>query len=566
MSRDSRTVTRDRAPHAVQGLAQGPWELWHESKRLGRLPKIVYGGGDAAICHRTTGSNDEECIVRSTGTRSTHEHWQQWCRKAAPNAVYKQPLEARILIQKLAFSFPPCGGRMLRARHFLAFLIILASTIFLTNCASTSNSNSSNGGKGTGTTSGSGSSASGAGSSSSGSGSGSSGNAGSGSSSSGAGSGGSGQSAPGFGVGTGASGQNTAARFLYANPLPGGGPYAAVVQSNGTLKATQQGSANTLNPMTMAIDSSGTFLFQTTQETSGSTQVGVFVYKIDRTTGSPGVSVDSFTAGVPFYSDVVDQQGKFLYAFGGQGVYAFSIDPSTGTLTALAGSPFVASTPSSPGYAQPATLMAIDQTNKYLYVSTSKGIYAYSIDQTAGTLTAITGSPFGAAVTGSWAIAVTPTNSYLYQLQASSSASIYAYSVNQTSGVLTPVSGSPFNAGTCGTVVPAGTVGVPGPDNMTIASAGKFMYDNCGIYSINESTGAIAQVSNQGPGDWPVIDPTGDFLWAITGDQTSCFHCDQGVTTYSVNPTTGMLTPVPNSFLFLTNSEVGAVDSLAITK
>lgn len=92
------------------------------------------------------------------------------------------------------------------------------------------------------------------------------------------------------------------------------------------------------------------------------------------------------------------------------------------------------------------------------------------------------------------------------------------------------------------------------------------MYDNCGIYSIDESTGAIAQVSNVGPGDWPVISPTGDFLWAITSDQQACFHCDYDVETYQVNADTGALTPVPNSYLFLTNSEVGAVDSLAITK
>jgi 6-phosphogluconolactonase (cycloisomerase 2 family) len=319
--------------------------------------------------------------------------------------------------------------------------------------------------------------------------------------------------------------------------------------------------------MTIAVDPTGSFLFQTSQETFDGTPSGIFVYKIDRATGSPGAAVDSYTAAnVSFYDDVVDQQGKFLYAYGGQGVYAFTIETSTGTISPVPGSPFAAATTSSPGYVQAATLMALDQTNKFLYVSTSKGIYAYTIDQSTGALALIAGSPFGVSVAGSWTVAITPTNSYLYQLQSSSSASIYAYSVNQTSGVLTPVSGSPFSAGTCGSMVPAGTIGIPGPDNMTIASAGKFMYDNCGIYSIAESTGAITQVSSQGPGDWPVIDPTGDFLWALTGDQTSCFHCDEGVTTYSVNPTTGALTPVPNSFLFLTNSEVGAVNSLAITK
>ena len=92
------------------------------------------------------------------------------------------------------------------------------------------------------------------------------------------------------------------------------------------------------------------------------------------------------------------------------------------------------------------------------------------------------------------------------------------------------------------------------------------MYDNCGIYSIDKTSGALTVVSSQGPGDWPVIDPSGDFLWAITGDQQSCFSCDVGVTTYQVDSNTGALTAVPNSFLLLTNTQVGDVDSLAITK
>jgi 6-phosphogluconolactonase (cycloisomerase 2 family) len=165
-----------------------------------------------------------------------------------------------------------------------------------------------------------------------------------------------------------------------------------------------------------------------------------------------------------------------------------------------------------------------------------------------------------------WAIVITPNNSYLYERDSQDTKNIFAYSIDQTTGVLAAISGSPFSSGACGTMVAPGTIGIPGPDNMTIASAGKFMYDNCGIYSLSASTGAITQVSGSGPGDWPVIDPTGTFLWALTGDQEACFSCDIGVTTYSVDANTGALTPVPNSFLLLTNTEVGSVDSLAITK
>lgn len=374
-----------------------------------------------------------------------------------------------------------------------------------------------------------------------------------------------GQAVPGYGEGTGASGQTSAAKFLYANPLPGGGPYAADIQSNGTLTAKHGGSATNLDPETLAIDPTGSFIFQTAVGNGGA-QGGIFVYAINRSDGSLGTASGSYLANQALYADIVDNQGKFLYALGTAGVYAFSIQSGTGALTPVAGSPFAAAGASSASFPTPATLMMVDQTNQFLYVSTSGGISGYTIDQSTGALTAIAGSPFGADVTKGWAIVITPNNSYLYERTSQDTKNIYAYSIDQTTGALAAIGGSPFSTATCGTMVKPGTIGVPGPDNMTIASAGKFMYDNCGIYALSASTGAITQVSGSGPGDWPVIDPTGSYLWALTGDQEACFSCDIGVTTYSVDASTGALTPVPNSFLLLTNTEVGSVDSLAITK
>jgi 6-phosphogluconolactonase len=433
---------------------------------------------------------------------------------------------------------------MHRLEKLFAFIILLTTAILLTSCGGVSTGKSGNSG------------ASGSGSGSSGSGSG----GGSGSGSSGA------QTVPGYGEGIGASGQTSAPKFLYANPLPGGGPYAASIGNNGILTLTTGGSANNIDPETLAIDPSGSFVFQTAVGYNGGTQGGIFVYPINRSNGSLGNAIGSYLTGQTLYADVVDNRGRFLYALGTNGVYAFSTQTGTGVLTPVPGSPFAAAGASSAGFPTPATLMAVDQTNRFLYVSTSAGISAYTLDQNTGQLTAIAGSPFGADVSKPWTIVITPNNSYLYELQSQDDKNVYAYSIDQTSGVLTPITGSPFSAGSCGTMVAPGTVGIPGPDNMTIASAGKFKYDNCGIYSIDESTGAITQVSSSGPGDWPVISPTGDFLWAITGDQEACFNCDIGITTYQVDANTGALTRVPNSFVLLTNSEVGSVDSLAITK
>lgn len=421
---------------------------------------------------------------------------------------------------------------MHRLEKFFALIILFATVIFLTNCGGVSTGKSGNSGNTSGLGSGSGT----------------------------------GKAVSGYGEGIGASGQTSAPMFLYANPLPGGGPYAASIANSGTLTLTTGGSANNLDPETLAIDPSGSFIFQTAVGFNGGKQGGIFVYAINRSNGSLGNAIGSYLTGQTLYADVVDNKGKFLFALGTTGVYAFSIQSGAGVLSPVPGSPFAAAGASSASFPQPATLMAVDQTNKFLYVSTSGGISGYTIDQNTGQLTVVAGSPFGTNVIKPWTIVITPTNSYLYQLQSQDDKNIYAYSINQTSGALTAVAGSPFTAGTCGSMVAPGTIGIPGPDNMTIASAGKFMYDNCGIYSLDESTGAITQVSSSGPGDWPVISPTGDFLWAITGDQQACFHCDIGITTYQVDANTGALTPVPNSFLLLTNSEVGSVDSLAITR
>jgi 6-phosphogluconolactonase (cycloisomerase 2 family) len=434
---------------------------------------------------------------------------------------------------------------MVRIHQLVSILILLIAALFLSNCggAGSMRLSSPTGAAGTtGTPSGSGS----------GSGSGSSSGSGTGSS----------NSIPGFGEGTGAAGQTSAAHFLYADPVPGGGPFAQAIQSNGTLTPANSVLANNQDPQTMAIDPSGSFLYQTALEFNNA-QGGIFAYTIDRSSGSlTQISGSPYLANISFFSDAVDQRGKFLFAQGPNGVYAFSITPATGGLTQVPGSPFSSPTPTIV-FTQPANRMGVDQTNNFLYVSTNGGIVGYTINQSSGQLTAIAGSPFGADVNNPFAIVVAPSNKFLYETHSANDTNLYGYSIDQTTGALTPLAGSPFNKGQCGT----NTVSTSGsPDNMTIASAGKFLYlANCGTYSIDPNSGALAQVSNFVPGDWPVIDPTGDFLWALT-QQEPCFHCEIGVTTYQVDPNTGGLTAVPNSFFSMTNSEVGSVTSLAITK
>ena len=399
------------------------------------------------------------------------------------------------------------------------------------------------------------------------------------SSASGPGSGGPGQPVSHFGAGTGASGQTAAAKFLYATVAPSGTPNALITHSDGTLTLQGPGMVNSGGAQTMAIDPTGTFFYETSvfaSQISGPTiPGGIWAFTINRSDGLLTAGAGSpYLSNLNFYSDVIDQKGKFLYAHGPLGVYAFSIQSGTGELTQIAGSPFASAGPFVLSATQPVNRMAIDQTNHFLYVSTTAGIAGFSVNQSTGELSSLAGSPFGSNVTNPAAIVITPDNQFLYETGTppgnnfANDGNLYGYGLNKTTGALTPLSGSPFGVGQCGGGSAQGVPGKGGaPDNMTIASQSKFLYlSHCGTYSINATTGALMQVSSVVPGDWPVMDPTGNLLWAITVQPGCQMSCNVGVSAYQVDQNTGDLTAVPNSMVVLANYQFGTVESLAITK
>jgi 6-phosphogluconolactonase (cycloisomerase 2 family) len=411
-------------------------------------------------------------------------------------------------------------------------LAILVVTIQLTNCGGSASPATQGAPSSSGTSASSGPASSGSGSGGSGTG------PGSGSS-----------SAPGgFAGGTGASGQSSAAQFLYAAPVPNGGPISTRInQQNGTLASIRNPPATPgINPMMLAIDPTGTYLYETSEN-------GIWAYTLNRQSGELTLITGSpYEGSQPLVAITVDQSGKFVYATGNTGVWGYSIQAG-GQLKGIAGSPFPTAAPSN--QFGPSNNLAIDQSDKFLYVTASPGIFAFTIDSNTGRLAAIGGSPFKAG-NAPLSLVITPSNKFLYESNLNDPTT-YGYSIDQNTGVLAEISGSPFK--TRDGVAPLA-------DNMTIAVAGKFLYiANRGTFSVDANTGALARVSSFLPGDWPVISPTGNFLWAITTDQ-NCWHCDIGVSAYTVDPNSGNLTLVPNSFFIMNNSFAGAVVSLAVTK
>src|SRR5262249_5385612 len=146
-----------------------------------------------------------------------------------------------------------------------------------------------------------------------------------------------------------------------------------------------------------------------------------------------------------------DPSGRFLYVlnYNSAGLAAYSIDPSSGSLTLVPGSPFGGLGKS----------VAVDPKGRFVFVGGFTSVEAYTISVSTGGLTPVAGSPFPSGPFNY--VSVDPAGKFVYVLtycNCASPNSIYAYGINGTSGALTAVPGSPFVTG--GTQGPAGPVAV----------------------------------------------------------------------------------------------------------
>lgn len=186
-----------------------------------------------------------------------------------------------------------------------------------------------------------------------------------------------------------------------------------------------------------------------------------------------------------------------------------------------------------------------------LYLSTGltpNSILTYVFDSgtaTVGLPVSVAGPPAGIDME------IYPGGTFLY-VSDFDSGSVYAYSINQSTGALTPVSGSPFSF--------PGHSGNGGP--IAIDPAGKFLFSSNAVgaivsFTINPHNGilmpGVAQAINDN--NQPVfllIDPSGKFLIASN-------HADSsggGFSVFSIDSATGVLTAVSGSpFTFFQNTE-----------
>jgi len=170
----------------------------------------------------------------------------------------------------------------------------------------------------------------------------------------------------------------------------------------------------------------------------------MWAFSINSTTGALtqiSGSPYSFNGNGPCTSLTMNPAGTFLYvlctpASPASQVLGFSVDPSTGALTALPGSPF--SVPQDPSE------LFMHPSGNFLYIAdlNNNAIDGYAISAN-GTLSAVPGSPF-AGGTEPQTLTVTPSGGFLYSASWQTG-DLYGYSIDSTTGALTQLAGAPYN-------------------------------------------------------------------------------------------------------------------------
>jgi 6-phosphogluconolactonase (cycloisomerase 2 family) len=252
------------------------------------------------------------------------------------------------------------------------------------------------------------------------------------------------------------------------------------------------------------VDPTGQFLYVINNSATAPPVDGVYGFTIiDQ---SSGALKAIGTAGVPLLSDasvpalsnpvdvLMDHQGKYLYVVNSVNskINAYSIDPTSGGLTALS-SPTI-STGVSPSFG------TIDPSNTHLYVANTgdNSVTVLKLDPSTGLL-----SPGGATTvknaTFLFNVAVDPSGKYLYALDSASTAgnNLYAYVLN-ADGTLpaTAVASYPTGAGPWGISIDAsGTV-------LAVVNNLDGPPSTVSLFSLAPATGVLALTATVTAASW----------------------------------------------------------------
>ena len=241
-------------------------------------------------------------------------------------------------------------------------------------------------------------------------------------------------------------------KFLYAvDPSSENINAFAIDQATGALTAVPGSpfTTNAAEPVFPVVDPAGKFLYVSNLDSCGDDcQGAVSVFKI----GADGSLAE--IAGSPFDTEgygtlglAITPDGKFLYAMNGRNccnasdsISAFQVDPVSGALTQLSGSPFTAGAS--------AFLAAVPPSGGFLYVIVGGEGFAlepFAINPTTGALTST--NSFAQLGQNPQGIDIDFIDNFLFVsnngIPGQTDGSISIFRMNSTSGALTAVPGSP---------------------------------------------------------------------------------------------------------------------------
>jgi 6-phosphogluconolactonase len=240
--------------------------------------------------------------------------------------------------------------------------------------------------------------------------------------------------------------------FLYVGTA--NGIYGYAIATNGSISVINSGSAmgGDVVPAFMQVDSTGNYLLAAGLGTSTAAQA-IGIYTIDTSTG---VVTAVSGSPLPLYTGsgttptVVTPSGMLITP---NNSYVYVSLASLGVQVLTLGADGALSTGSSPTYLPPKSTstspsdngLASDPNSAFLFVAeTNTGLRELSIG-TNGALNELSGSPY-AVGTGPRGVILDTTGSYVYVANYGSN-NISAFTLTAASGKLTAVSGSPFSSG-----------------------------------------------------------------------------------------------------------------------
>lgn len=230
---------------------------------------------------------------------------------------------------------------------------------------------------------------------------------------------------------------------------------------------------------------------------------------------------------------------KFLYMANKSGaqITVYTINPTTGALAQITGSPYsTLAAPHSLSFNPAGTVLYVGHDNTGV-----QGVTAFSVDATTGALTPLNGGSayFVAAGSAPGAVAVEPGGRHLYAGSTQNALNPHAFSISETTAAITQISGSPYV-----TINDAIAVAIH-PSGSFVYLAQYFVPAN-GVMAFrrDSATGALQQITG------PFATGNSPTHIVISIDGTLAYVANSGgssVSGFKINSTTGVLTPTPSS-------------------